>query len=95
VLVVPVGVWQVPGFVKRGQPWDGHAAVRRMEAWTRKHRGYQCLYAVTEQTESEFWRMFDPKLYARMRTAYGAHGAFLDVFAKVRRMDAEAISTST
>jgi delta24-sterol reductase len=93
-MFVDVGVWQVPGFVKRGEAWDGHAAVRRMEAWTRKHHGYQCLYAVTEQTESEFWRMFDRTLYARVRAAYGADGAFLDTFDKVRRVDVDAISSS-
>jgi Delta24-sterol reductase len=92
-MFVDVGVWQVPGFVKRGESWDGHAAVQRMEVWTRKHRGFQCLYAVTEQTENEFWRMFDRSLYGRVRAAYGAEGAFLDVFAKVRRVDVDAIST--
>jgi hypothetical protein len=45
------------------------------------------------QQQSEFWRGFDRRPYARMRSVYGAEGAFLDVFAKVRRMDAEVIST--
>lgn len=89
-MFVDVGVWQVPGFVKRGESWDGHEAVRRMEAWTRKHRGYQCLYAVTEQSEAEFWRMFDRTLYARVRARYGADGAFMDVYDKVRRRDVDS-----
>lgn len=93
-MFVDVGVWQVPGYVKRGEAWDGHAAVRRMEAWTRRHQGVQCLYAVTEQTESEFWRMFDRSLYSRVRAAYGAEGALMDVFAKVRRVDVEARPTA-
>jgi delta24-sterol reductase len=86
-MFVDVGLWQVPGFVKRGQAWDGHRAVRNMEAWARAHDAYQCLYAVTEQSQEEFWRMFDRTLYARVRAAYGAEGAFMDVYEKVRRQD--------
>ena len=84
-MYVDIGAWQVPGFVKRGEPWDGHEAVRAMERWLRSNRGYQCLYAVTEQTREEFWRMFDGTLYARARRAYGAEGAFMDVYDKVKR----------
>jgi delta24-sterol reductase len=86
-MFVDVGAWQVPGFVKRGEPWDGHQAVRNMEAWLREHHGYQCLYAVTEQSESEFWQMFDPTLYEQVRKRYGGAGAFMDVYDKVRRRD--------
>ena len=82
-MFVDVGAWQVPGFVKRGQAWEGTRAVRNMEHWVRAHNGYQCLYAVTEQTEHEFWKMFDPALYTRMRKQYAGEGAFMDVFAKV------------
>jgi delta24-sterol reductase len=86
-MFVDVGAWQVPGFVKRGEPWDGHRAVRNMEAWLRANHGYQCLYAVTEQSENEFWQMFDRTLYERVRERYGGAGAFMDVFDKVRRRD--------
>jgi delta24-sterol reductase len=58
-----------------------------MEAWARAHHGYQCLYAVTEQSESEFWQMFDRTLYAQVRKRYGGEGAFMDVYDKVRRRD--------
>lgn len=84
-MFVDIGAWQVPGYVRRGEPWDGRAAVRGMEAWLRDHHGYQCLYAVTEQTRDEFWQMFDPTLYHVARRRYGAEGAFLDVYDKVRR----------
>jgi delta24-sterol reductase len=84
-MFVDVGAWQVPGFVRRKQPWDGHKAVKNMEAWLRENHGYQCLYAVTEQTRGQFWQMFDKALYARVRRAYGAEGAFMDVFDKVKR----------
>jgi delta24-sterol reductase len=86
-MYVDVGAWQVPGFVKRGEAWDGHQAVRNMEAWARAHHGFQCLYAVTEQSESEFWQMFDRTLYTQVRKRYGGEGAFMDVYDKVRRRD--------
>ena len=84
-MYVDIGAWQVPAPVRRGQCWDGHQAVRNMEAWCRAHRSYQCLYAVTEQTREEFWEMFDPTLYRRVRAKYGSEGVFMDTYDKVRR----------
>jgi Delta24-sterol reductase len=84
-MFVDIGAWQVPRFVKRKEPWNGREAVRRMEAWLRERSAYQCLYAVTEQTRDEFWRMFDRTLYDQVRAKYGAVGAFMDVFDKVKR----------
>lgn len=84
-MFVDVGAWQVPRPVKRKERWSGPTAVRNFEAWLREHGGYQCLYAVTEQTRSEFWQMFDRTLYDAVREKYGAVGAFMDVFDKVKR----------
>jgi Delta24-sterol reductase len=84
-MFVDVGAWQVPRIVKRKQPWNGREAVRNMEQWLRDRHAYQCLYAVTEQTREEFWRMFDRGLYQRVREKYGANGAFMDTFDKVKR----------
>ena len=84
-MFVDIGAWQVPRFVKRKEAWNGHDAVRKMEKWLREHRAYQCLYAVTEQTREEFWQMFDRTLYDAVRLKYGAEGAFMDVFDKVKR----------
>jgi delta24-sterol reductase len=84
-MFVDVGAWQVPRFVKRKERWNGREAVKQMEAWLREHGSYQCLYAVTEQTREEFWRMFDRSLYEKVRRKYGAQGAFMDVFDKVKR----------
>jgi Delta24-sterol reductase len=84
-MFVDIGAWQVPGFVKRKEVWDGRQAVRTMEAWLRSHNGYQSMYAVTEQTRAQFWQMFDRSLYEQARKKYGAEGAFMDVFDKVKR----------
>lgn len=84
-MFVDVGAWFVPGPVRRGEPWDGRQAVRNMEKWLREHHGYQCLYAVTEQTREEFWQMFDPTLYREVRKKYGAEGVFMDTYDKVKR----------
>lgn len=84
-MFVDIGAWQVPGFVKRKEPWDGRQAVRNMETWLREHHSYQCMYAVTEQTREQFWQMFSRTLYEQVRKAYGAEGAFMDVFDKVKR----------
>jgi delta24-sterol reductase len=84
-MFVDVGAWQVPRPVKRKEAWDGRQAVRNFEAWLRANHGYQCLYAVTEQTRTEFWQMFDRTLYDAVRAKYGAIGAFMDVFDKVKR----------
>jgi Delta24-sterol reductase len=84
-MFVDVGVWQVPGYVKRGEPWDGIDAVKQMEAFLREHHGYQCLYAVTEQTREQFWQMFDRTLYDRVRARFGSASTFMDTFDKVAR----------
>ncbi|KAL2650617.1 hypothetical protein R1flu_018745 [Riccia fluitans] len=78
-----VGVWGVPGPVLRQEVWDGVEATKSMERWLRENNSYQCLYAVVEQTEEEFWQMFDPTLYTAMRKKYGAEGAFMSVYYKI------------
>lgn len=34
-----------------------------MKDWLRKNKSYHCLYVVVEQTEAQFWNMFDPTLH--------------------------------
>jgi delta24-sterol reductase len=62
-----VGIWGVPGPVIRQEVWDGVQATLSMEKWLRKNNSYQCLYAVIEQSEEEFWKMFNPTLYTSVR----------------------------
>jgi delta24-sterol reductase len=79
-----LGVYGVPGPIKRGQPWDATRAVRAMERYTREVGGYQCLYADIFMTRDEFEEMFDHTHYRKMRAQYGADGAFPEVWDKVR-----------
>ncbi|EFJ20835.1 hypothetical protein SELMODRAFT_417880 [Selaginella moellendorffii] len=78
-----VGIWGVPGPVLRCEVWDGVQATKNMEKWLRDNRSYQCLYAEVEQSEGEFWQMFDPSLYNAVRNKYGAESAFMSVYYKI------------
>ncbi|KAJ7286664.1 hypothetical protein O6H91_Y323100 [Diphasiastrum complanatum] len=74
-----VGIWGVPGPVLRQEVWDGVEATKNMEKWLMDNRGYQCLYAEVEQSEEDFWKMFDATLYIAVRKKYGAEYAFMSV----------------
>ncbi len=84
-MFVDVGAWYAPGAVLRGEPYDSGRAVRRMQDFAIAHRGYQCLYAVTELTRDEYRQMFDCSLYDRVRQKYKAEGVFMDTYDKVKR----------
>jgi delta24-sterol reductase len=87
-MFVDIGAWYVPGSVLRGEPYDSRRAVRAMQDYAIAHRGYQCLYAVTELTREEFRRMFDCRLYDGVRQKYHAQGVFMDAYDKVKRPSA-------
>ncbi|KAJ7520657.1 hypothetical protein O6H91_19G015900 [Diphasiastrum complanatum] len=78
-----VGIWGVPGPVLRQEVWDGVEATKNMEKWLIDNRGYQCLYAEVEQSEEDFWKMFDATLYTAVRKKYGAEYAFMSVYYKI------------
>jgi Delta24-sterol reductase len=84
-MFVDIGAWYSPGSVLRGEPYDSRRAVRTMQDYAIAHRGYQCLYAVTELTREEFRRMFDCRLYDAVRQKYHAQGVFMDAYDKVKR----------
>ena len=84
-MFVDIGAWYAPGSVLRGEPYDSRRAVRTMQDYAIAHRGYQCLYAVTELTREEFRRMFDCRLYDDVRQKYHAQGVFMDAYDKVKR----------
>lgn len=80
-----VGIWTVPLPVLRNEVWDGIEATKSMEKWLRDNRSYQCLYAVSEQSEEEFWKMFDKTLYDAVRKKYGAECNFMSVYYKISK----------
>eukprot|EP00088_Acartia_fossae_P056690 TRINITY_DN66049_c0_g1_i1.p1 TRINITY_DN66049_c0_g1~~TRINITY_DN66049_c0_g1_i1.p1 ORF type:complete len:308 (+),score=8.16 TRINITY_DN66049_c0_g1_i1:83-925(+) len=82
---VDIGLWGVPGKVFRDEPWDHVRSTRTIEAWLRKNRGYQALYAVTEMQRDEFWAMFDKTLYDKCRKKFKAEGVFMDVYDKLKK----------
>ncbi|KAJ3326784.1 hypothetical protein HDU76_012657 [Blyttiomyces sp. JEL0837] len=80
---VDIGVWGVPGAVLRNEAYDAHDANREYETWLRNNRGYQAMYALSEQTPEEFRQMFDMTLYNSARKKYKCDGVFMDVTQKV------------
>eukprot|EP00252_Welwitschia_mirabilis_P025149 TRINITY_DN7749_c0_g1_i1.p1 TRINITY_DN7749_c0_g1~~TRINITY_DN7749_c0_g1_i1.p1 ORF type:complete len:293 (+),score=43.02 TRINITY_DN7749_c0_g1_i1:26-880(+) len=80
-----IGIWTVPNPVLRSEVWDGEEATRNMEKWLRDNHSYQCLYAVVEQSEEDFWKMFDRTLYDKVRKKYKAEGNFMSVYYKISK----------
>ena len=83
-MYVDVGVFAAPRPVLRGEDHNALDATRLMERFLIEKRGYQALYAVTQLSKDEFWRMFDCELYDRIRREYEAEGVLMDVYEKVR-----------
>ncbi|XP_034245473.1 delta(24)-sterol reductase-like [Thrips palmi] len=79
-----LGIYGVPGKVKRREPYDPVDAMRAMEKFTRGVGGFAFLYADIFMTRDEFEAMFDLALYEEVRAKYGAEGAFPHLFDKVR-----------
>lgn len=79
-----LGVYGVPQPLRDKRPFRTVHAMRRMEEFTRQVGGYPFLYADTFMTREEFRRMFDLTLYEKVRRAYGAEGAFPDLYEKIR-----------
>ncbi|KAJ3111632.1 Delta(24)-sterol reductase [Physocladia obscura] len=80
---VDIGIWGVPGAVTRRETYDAHDANREYETWLRENRGYQAMYAISEMTVDEFYKMFDMTLYKNARKKYKSEGVFMDVTEKV------------
>lgn len=85
-----LGIWYTPGHILRGEKFDASAASHALEQWLIQNHGYQTLYAVTELSEGDFWKMFDKTLYDKCRTRYKAVGNFMDVYYKVGKKKGSA-----
>lgn len=79
-----LGIYGVPGFVKRKAPYNPVRAMREMEKFTRDVGGFSFLYADIFMTRKEFEEMFDLSLYEVVRTKYNAEGAFPHLYDKVK-----------
>jgi len=79
-----LGVYGVPGPVKRKQRFDAVGAMRKMEKFTRDVGGYAFLYADIFMDREEFEEMFDLVAYENVRTKYFANNAFPHLYDKVK-----------
>ncbi|XP_076821558.1 delta(24)-sterol reductase-like [Clavelina lepadiformis] len=79
-----LGVYGVPGKVKRRERYDAVEAMRAMEKFIRDSGGYSFLYADIFMTSEEFNEMFDLTLYNQCREKYKAEDAFPHLYEKVR-----------
>lgn len=58
---------------------------RRVEAFVRRAKGFQMMYADSYMTREEYREMFDHTLYDKMRKELGCEKAFPEVYDKVNR----------
>lgn len=79
-----LGIYGVPGFVKRQEKYNPVTAMRAMEKFTRDVGGFSFLYADIFMTRDEFEEMFDLHLYEKVRKKYSAEGAFPHLYDKVK-----------
>lgn len=80
-LYVDVGVYGVP----TSPNFKGRETVREIEAFVRECKGFQALYADSYMTREEFWDMFNPALYTKVRKSYGCTELLPDVYDKINR----------
>jgi len=79
-----LGVYGVPGYVKRKETYNPVYAMREMEKFTRDIGGFSFLYADIFMNREEFEEMFDLGLYEVVRVKYGAEGSFPHLYDKVK-----------
>lgn len=82
-MYVDIGVYGVVK-VKRGT-FHGERTTRQLEDIVERANGFQMLYADTYRTREEFRRMFDHRLYDRVRKELGCESAFPEVYDKVNK----------
>ncbi|CAH2041949.1 unnamed protein product, partial [Iphiclides podalirius] len=79
-----LGIYGVPGAVKKGRRYDPVASMRGMERYASQVGGFSFLYADIFMTREEFGQMFDLDLYEEVRRRYKAEGAFPHLYDKVK-----------
>lgn len=76
-------IYDVPGPVRRREPWNPRAAIRQFESWVGEHNGFQVPYVLSGLSRTEYRQMFDCTLHDRVRKTYGAEGVFVDAYDKI------------
>jgi len=79
-----LGIYGVPGPVKRKQRFDMATAMTTMEKYTCSVGGYPFLYADVFMTREEFSSMFCLQGYESCRQRYHAGGAFPHLYDKIK-----------
>ncbi|XP_050506837.1 delta(24)-sterol reductase-like [Diabrotica virgifera virgifera] len=79
-----LGIYGVPGFVKRKEKYNPVKTMREMEKFTRDVGGFSFLYADIFMNREEFEEMFDLSLYEVVRKKYHAEDAFPHLYDKVK-----------
>jgi len=80
-LYVDIGAYGAP----KVDNYDCVLTTRRLEEFVRKVNGFQMLYADSYLTRDEFRKMFDHKLYDKMREKLDCEKAFPEIYGKVNR----------
>lgn len=78
-MYVDIGAYGEP----KMKGYSAGTTTRRLEQFVRDQHGFQMLYADSYMSREEFWNMFDPTLYQKMRKQYGCEGAFPEVYDKI------------
>jgi len=79
-----LGVYGIPQKVRDGKFWDAEKVIREMEEYTRNVGGYQCLYADTLMSQTEFRKMLHHDTYDKLRKEYNCIGAFPEIYEKIK-----------
>lgn len=80
-MYVDIGAYGAP----KASGFQAVQATKNLEAYVKKVKGFQMLYADTYLTEEDFREMFDHSLYDKMRKELKCENAFPEVYGKVNR----------
>ncbi|KAK3089419.1 hypothetical protein FSP39_003484 [Pinctada imbricata] len=80
-MYVDIGAYGAP----KAATWEAVKSTRAIEAYVRKVKGFQMLYADSYLTLSEFRDMFDHALYDKMRKDLNCAEAFPEIYEKVNK----------
>ncbi|XP_037092435.1 delta(24)-sterol reductase-like isoform X2 [Pollicipes pollicipes] len=80
-MYIDIGAYGVP----QARDFDAHKTSRRVEKFVMDIGGFQMMYADSFLTREEYRKMFDHRLYDKVRREYDCLRAFPEVYDKVNR----------